>query len=328
MRLCRAANPSSHLLVCRPGIFLALLGIAACSGSSVAVTGEPDGGKKASLDASKESDTGTVEMHDGGTDDAGASRGDSGGSADAKGPVVSVRVNAVQTPVGSGGASQETPVDQRVGILGLTLLKDASDTSPLVVFRHSQPVDTPYNAGSSTVVGSAPASSLLAGTYTVARVPVDYVKFTVAGAYNEGAASVMGEFTDVIALSSGVTLQGATRARGWWSASFSVGGMTEGQTTGTDADIAQPGATSGIGLDLSGTVAAYVFPVNLTIPTNIDSDIEVVFTVNTYEDFHWQAESEPGYQPSVFEVSPTGFEPVTQLGANSFTVSLGPASGS
>jgi hypothetical protein len=241
--------------------------------------------------------------------------------------VVTVRVDAVQTPITETGISQETPVDQRVGILGLTLLKGASDPSPLVVFQHTQPVDTPYNAGSSTVVGTAPASVLVAGTYTLARVPVDSVKFTVAGTYHFGVTPVVGDFTDVIALSSGVSLDGATRARGWWSASFAVGGTTEGQTSGMNADIAQPGTASRIGLDLSGPVAAYVFPVNLTIPAVIDSDLEVVFTVNTYEDFHWMDQDEPGYEPGVFDVSSASFEPVTQLGGNGFTVTLGPASG-
>jgi hypothetical protein len=240
--------------------------------------------------------------------------------------VVSVVVNAVQTPVGPAGSSQETPSDQRVGILGLTLLKGASDPSPLVVFDLTAPVDTPYGAGSSTVVGSTPASKLVPGTYSVARVPVAYVKFTVAGTYHFGVSPIVGDFTDIISLTAGTTLDGASRDRGWWSSSFAVAGTTEGQVSGEDAAIAQPGAASGIGLDLSGPVAAYVFPIDLTIPADIQSDMNVVFTVNTYQDFHWMDENQPGYEPGVFDVSPGSFEPVTQLGANSFAVSIEPAS--
>jgi hypothetical protein len=75
---------------------------------------------------------------------------------------------------------------------------------------------------------------------------------------------------------------------------------------------------------LSGAVAAYMFPLTLTIPTDITENMEIVFTANTYEDFHWTPEDMPGYSASVFEVSATGYEPVTQLGANSATVTIGP----
>ena len=151
------------------------------------------------------------------------------------------------------------------------------------------------------------------------------MSFTVAGTYHLATTAIPGDFTDLIALTSGTTLDGGVRDRGWWSSSFAVGGVTEGQETGENAEIAQPGASSHIGLDLSGAVAAYVFPVSLTIPAAITADLEVVFTVNTYEDFHWQDESEPGYAPGVFDVSAGTFEPVTQLGGNSFTVTIGPA---
>jgi hypothetical protein len=154
---------------------------------------------------------------------------------------------------------------------------------------------------------------------------VAYVNFTVAGTYHYDGMAIPGDFTDLIALTAGVTLDGAVRDRGWWSSSFSVAGMTEGSVTGENAEIAQPGSTSGISLDLSGSVAAYVFPIHLTIPPSIEESSEILFTVNTYEDFHWTDENMAGYQTGVFDVSPGVFEPVTQLGGNSFTVTLGPA---
>ncbi len=240
-------------------------------------------------------------------------------------PVVHVRINVVQTPVGSG-PSQETPTDERVGVLGLTLLRDASDPSPLTVLHEASPVETPYNAGSSTLLGSVPASTLAPGTYTVCRLPVSYVKFTVAGTYHVGAMSMPGEFTDIIALTTGASLDGAARDRGWWSSSFAAGGTTVGQTSGEHADIAQPGARSHITLDLHEVVAAFVSPVSITIPPVITQDMELLFTVNTYQDFHWQDETDSGYRPGVFDVSDSSFERVTQLGANSFTVSFGPVS--
>ena len=302
--------------------------VTACSGATTSdLLSPPDGdaGPATPSDAShtsRDGDTGTQTPADSGPLDAAPST--EAGSA----PVVHIHVVAVQTPVG-GGTSQETPTDQRVGIMGLTLLKDPADPSPLVVLAPATPIDTPYNAGSDTVIGSVPASALPAGSYTVVRVPVAYVNFTVAGTYHLAGVGYAGDFSDVIALTTGVTLDGATRARGWYSTAFSINGVMKGSAmTGSNADIAQPGSTSGIALDLTGPVAAYVFGVNLTIPPDITSDMDIVFTVNTYEDFHWQDENDTGYQTGVFDVSAGAIEPVTQLGANSFTVALTPASGS
>jgi hypothetical protein len=257
---------------------------------------------------------------DGGAD----SRAPQGTSDTGGGPTVYVRINAVQTPEGNGGVAQETPVDQEVAILGITLLKELSDPSPLVVVQRATPVLTPYNAGSSTLIGSVPASALVAGTYTIVRVPVAYVSFTVAGTLHYDGQTLPGDFSDLIALTSGTTIDGAVRDRAWWSSSFSVAGTTYGTTTGEDSAIAQPGPSSGIGLDLSAPTAAYVFPLTLTIPPAITTDMEIVFTANTYQDFHWEDETDPGYTTGVFDVSAGSYEPVTQLGANSATVTIGP----
>jgi hypothetical protein len=285
--------------------------LAACSGTSPSALDVPrDGGS-----ARPEGDTG-----------AGVDAREAGSApTDAGGPVVYVRILAIQTPIAGESAPAETPVDQRAGLSGLTLLKDANDPSPLVLLDSPSPIVTPYNAGSTTLLGTVPASSLVAGTYTIARIPVAYVNFTVAGTYHYEGMAIPGDFTDLIALSAGVSLDGAVRDRGWWSSSFSVAGMTEGSVTGENAEIAQPGAASGIALDLSGSVAAYVFPINLTVPASIEESSEILFTVNTYEDFHWTDQTMAGYTTGVFDVSPGSFEPVTQLGGNSFTVTLGPA---
>jgi hypothetical protein len=230
----------------------------------------------------------------------------------------------VQAPEGTPSASQETPTDQRVGILGVTLLKDASDTSPLVAVHRATPIDTPYNAGSSTLIGSAAASDLVAGTYTIVRIPVAYVSFTVAATVHNDGVTLAGDLTDVISLTAGTTIAGAVRDRGWFSSTFTGGGMTFPTTTGEGSAFAQPGDHSGIGLDLSGPVAAYVFPLTLVIPPDITEDMEIVFTANTYEDFHWTDQMDTGYAAGIFDVTATSYEPVTQLGANSATVTIAP----
>jgi hypothetical protein len=309
-------------------IVAVFLFLAACSGTGVspvdvspdAATGSKDGatGPKdaaaATKDAALANDAGHV-----GAGDTGVPVGDGG-----SGPRVYIRINAEQSPFGTPGPSQETPTDQRVGVLGVTLLKTASDPSPLVALDLTTPVEALYNAGSSTLLGSVAASDLVAGTYTVVRIPVAYVNFTVGGTAHYGAISLPGDLNDIICLTDGTTLDGAVRDRGWFSSTFTGAGHTYGPTLGEDSAIAQPGSQSHIGLDLSQTVAAYVFPLTLVIPATITHDMEIVFTANTYEDFHWQDQATAGFTAGVFDITATSYEPVTQLGANSATVTIMP----
>jgi hypothetical protein len=307
-------------------IAVATLLVSACSGagtSAVNLTDDSGTGTGSKDDADSTKDA-TKPTGDDAGHDAHVTPGADAGSDSGTGPRVYVRINAVQTPTGSPSASQETPTDQRVGILGITLEKSASDPSPLVVVHRATPIDTPYNAGSSTLIGSVAASDLVAGTYAVVRVPVAYVHFTVGATAHYDGLTLAGDLTDVISLTAGTTIAGAVRDRGWYSSTFAGGGKTYPTTTGEDSAFAQPGVHSGIGLDLGGAVAAYVFPLTLTIPATITEDMEIVFTANTYEDFHWTDQTEPGYVAGVFDVSATSYEPVTQLGANSATVTIAP----
>jgi hypothetical protein len=253
----------------------------------------------------------------------GGSSGSGGSGGKPSGAQVFVRIVADQTPVpDTDGAERETPIDQRLGILGLQLLRSESDPSPLVVFQNQTPVDTGYNAGNDTLVGTATASALTAGTYLFARVPVAYTKFTVAGTYHEGSLAVPGQFADTISLSAQTLIDGAQRNQGWFSDSFVVGSTTEGTVTGEGAQIAQPATGSGVVLDMSNAAGAYLFPVNLVIDPAVGHDVTITFTFNTYEDFHWVDQSQPGYEAGTFDVSYGAWEPITQLGANSFTVTM------
>ena len=183
----------------------------ACGGSSTnpitithdAATGEDGMAAKEDAghqgDAATTKDTGTTTHADAGTDAEGA------------GPRVYIRIKAVQTPEGNPGVAAETPTDQNVAVLGVTLLKDKNDPAPLVALALSTPIVTPYNDGSSTLLGSVPASALTSGTYTFIRVPVAYVRFTVAGTAHADGVSVPGDLTDAICLTTGSAIDGATR---------------------------------------------------------------------------------------------------------------------
>jgi hypothetical protein len=233
-------------------------------------------------------------------------------------------LHADQTPVAvDPNSSGETPTDQRIGFLGLRLLENAGDSSPLVVANLSAPVDVSYNDGDDTIVATVPAKNLRAGHFTVAQVPIAYVRFTVGGTFHSGAAALAGDFSDVIAMANSTMIDGASQNQGFWETAFSsTGGVTYGAQSGEHAVIAQPGATSGIALDTSSSPSQYVFTTSLDVDPNLDHDVRVVFHVNTYEDFRWQDQTATGYAPGVFDVSSAGFETVTQLGANSISTTL------
>jgi len=79
---------------------------------------------------------------------------------------------------------------------------------------------------------------------------------------------------------------------------------------------------SGIHLDMTNPMGAYVLPVHLVVDPTVSHDVTITFKLNTYKDFHWQDEAQPGYASGVFDVSYGLYEPVTQLGANSVIVTM------
>jgi hypothetical protein len=255
------------------------------------------------------------------------STGDAGvatASDAAVGPSYQAHLRATQSPVSfSDGFSGETPLDQHVGVRSLTLLRSASDPAPLVVFDNGAAVvDAPVNDGSDTVVGSAVAAALPAGTFTVAKVAVGYYDFKVAGTLHANGLTTPGDYHDVEVLSDGVTYAGQTFNKGYYSFTFEVGGTAYGTVTGTDLVTPVDLATGGLTLVAAGNDVTYVFPVMVTLDPGIASDVAIVMTVNTYENFRWQDESQPGYQAGVFDTTPTTYEPVESYGANSFAISV------
>jgi hypothetical protein len=294
-------------------LFAALsLGLAGCSGVSpttgaAASTSTDDGGASSSA---------TTPTSDGGTSTTNPSGPGTGNYI--------IVLHADQTPVAvDASTSGETPADQRIGFLGLQLLQNTNDPSPLVVANLSAPVDVGYNDGDDTVIATVPAKNLRAGHFTVAHVPIAYVRFTVAGTFHSTEIAVPGDFSDVIAMANGAMIDGTSRDQGFWETAFSSdGGTTYGMQTGEHAVIAQPGASSGIALDNANSPSKYVFSTDLDVDPTIDHDVRVVFHVNTYQDFRWQDSNAAGYTNGVFDVSSSGFETVTQLGANSISTTI------
>jgi hypothetical protein len=281
-------------------------GVSPTTGAAASAAGTDDGGSSSS----------TSSPTDGGTSSSNPTGSGTGNYI--------IVLHADQTPVAvDPSSSGETPSDQRIGFLGLRLLESVGDDNPLVVATMSAPVDVGYNDGDDTVIATVPAKTLRAGHFTVAQVPIAYVRFTVAGTFHTSEIAAPGNFSDVIAMANGAMIDGTSRDQGYWETAFSSsGGTTYGMQTGEHAVIAQPGASSGITLDNANSPSEYVFPTDLVVDPNLDHDVRVVFHVNTYQDFRWQDSNAAGYASGVFDVSASGFETVTQLGANSMSTTL------
>ncbi len=276
------------------------LTLAACGGSTVEI-GAYSGADSGSPDAATTSP-------DGGVTPAG--------------PKVHIHLRATGTPVAHGdGLSGQTPSDQRIGIRKLTMSKSAADPSPMVVFDlGANAVEAGLNDKNDTIVASVPAATLKAGQYTLARVAISHVRYKVAATMHASGQNVPGVFSNLQVLSNGSTVDGATFDKGHYKFSFEVGGSALGGQTGESGPLPQTPSGGGITLDTSGTESAYVFPIDIPVDPAVKSDVNIVFELNTHENFRWQDEASPDYQTGVFDVTPTTFEPVKSFGANSFRV--------
>ncbi|HEX7664742.1 MAG TPA: hypothetical protein VF407_09530, partial [Polyangiaceae bacterium] len=165
------------------------------------------------------------------TDDAGASTvdpgtgssSDAGSSSTSGGGNYVIVLRAVQTPVAvDSTTSGQTPIDQRIGFSGLHLKTASGDE--LTVADLPSTVDVGYNDGDETTIATVKASTLKAGHYTTAEVPIAYVKFTVAGTYHQSGAGVPGSFADSIAMADSAIIDGVAHDKGWWASTFSTSG--------------------------------------------------------------------------------------------------------
>jgi hypothetical protein len=235
---------------------------------------------------------------------------------------VHVRTSAAPVPHTDGLAGQ-TPTSQRLGIKSLTLLRSADDPSPLEVFDLGKTgVDTPLDDGSDTIVARVPASSLKAGTFTIASVGVSFVSYKVAArVHAPGFAAVDGVLATTQAMSDGFTLPGssAPARMGDYRSSFLVGGTSVASREGNEL-VPRVGNRAGFHLETTTSDAFYVFPANVVVDSAVQRDVEVLFDMNVHEDFRWEDQNAAGYSPGVFDTTTTDYEPVRSFGANSVTI--------
>lgn len=248
----------------------------------------------------------------------------SDGSVAPSGPAYEVHLRATQAKVNfTDGYAGETPLDQHIAIRKLTLLRQAGDPAPVVVFDNGQnAVECGLNDGNDTLVGTAVAKTLPAGTFTIAQVEVGYYRFKVAATMHSNGMNVPGDYSDLEVLTDATMVDGKLQNQGHYSFTFEVGGTAYGTLTGEDLVTPVDLAGGGLSLVTANHSASYVFPVNVVIDPNLASTVKAVMIVNTYQNFRWQDQAMSGYQTGVFDTTPTTYEPVMSFGANSFTLGI------
>jgi hypothetical protein len=253
---------------------------------------------------------------------AGTEGGASSGNAD--GPAYEIHVRASQSPVTfTDGYAGETPIDQRMGVRKLTLLRNANDPNPLVVFDNgANAVEAGLNDGDDTVCGSAVAKTLPGDAFTIAHVTVGYYKFKVGATMHSNGTAVPGDYSDLEVLTDNTSVDGQTFNQGHYSYTFEVGGTSYGTLTGENLVTPVDNTGGGLSLVTMGKEVDYVFAVNLQPNPNITQKTKVVLNVNTYQNFRWQDQAMSGYTTGVFDTTPSTYEPVMSFGANSFSISV------
>jgi len=290
-----------------------LLPLVACGGSSAGVV---DGPSSSSGGASSSSSGGGASSSSGGS---------SSGEPDPGGPRVRVIMSGTTASfTHADGFAGETPTREIVAVKSLRLYRSPGDAQPVKIFDHgASTVEVELVSAKPTLVAERAVKNLPAGVFTMAKVGVAYVRYSVAATMH-GPPVVPGGYDNVQALSDGAVIDGVSRKKGYFKYTFVVGGTPAGTREGENAPTPVATATGGIGMDMSGPETFYVFPVQVAIDPNVAVDQVAKFVVNVFESFRWQDQSMPGYATKVFDTTPSGFEPIMAFGANTFALTITP----
>jgi hypothetical protein len=293
---------------------LSLLTLAACS-SKVPVGGfEGTGGYTSGAQGGGGGGSGTGGSADGG---GGSTTGEGGG------PTVEIHFRSSTDPFQhTDGFSGQTPSANTSGIKSLTLYRMMGDPDPFEVFNFGQDAaEIDYAAGADTLVYTAHASNFPEGTFTIARVVHNWVKYRVDATVHYNSLNIPGEFDNLQVLSDRSLVDGTLRDAGYYEYVFDTGTM-QFPTSGDNAPI--PEFTGGgFSVVFENGEWAYYFPVSLPVTPDITSSYSVIFGVNMFESFRWEDQTMTDYMAGVFDVTPpASFEPVKKFGANSFSLTI------
>jgi hypothetical protein len=233
-------------------------------------------------------------------------------------PSVRVHLRANADPVPhTAGTSGQTPRGWASGIRSLALLRAMDDPAPFLVFSHGDGfIEASYDHRADTVVGSIARRDLPPETFAIARVVHTHTRFEVDALLHSPAGELDGTFENLVVLSDRTTLEGATFSRGHYRYVFRAGAF-EFPLEGEGLD---PPDVSGGGFDVREEAgeAAYYFPAAIALDPDGAGDVDFVFEVFVHEGFRWIDRDESDYRDGVFDVTPSGYEPIVQMGASAF----------
>jgi len=241
------------------------------------------------------------------------------------GATVTLSLRGITTPVAhDDGFQGQTPTRQIVAVRSLWLYRTPTDPAPVAIADLPTAVETDLTTGLRNDIATVSLASLPAGTFTLAKVGVTHVRYTIAARMHAMGVSVDGRYENVQALSQGVVVDGASRDKGWFRYAFVGGGVPYGALEGADAPLPAVPAAGGMGLDTSGPQAFYVFPVSLTIDPTVPDDLRVTCEVNVWKSFRWLDQSTFGFTAGVYDTTPVSYEPVMSFGASAFHLTSAP----
>lgn len=257
----------------------------------------------------------------GGEDATGGDAAGGAGGAPFVGPAITIRMRAdAKAFEHDDGLSGQTPISHVAGLRKFSLYRDGSDPDPVTIFDLGENhVEVGFNDGDDTEIFVADAAKIPKATYTVARAVYGHVRYRVASTMHANGLDLPGEFDNMQVLSDGTLVDGEVRDSGYYEYVFSTAGM-DFPTTGSNAPVPEYSVTGGFSVVFEDGEWAYYFPVNLPVTEDLTSDVDVILQVNMFESFRWSDQDEPGFEPGVFDTTPTTFEPVLRFGANQFDV--------
>lgn len=313
-------------------LLLGALGLTACSGMALGEVPEPgevpgsaDGGDAAASPLWPE--PAPAEGADGGPggDDAGARPDGATGGPEV---IVTLEGTLGQGAPAPAGASRLTPPRQAVGILGLVLYRTPDDPAPVRVFDRlaagaDDGVEVELVGGARREVGRARLADVPPGRYTLARVPTSHVRYTVpARLHTSPGIALDGAFDNVQALTTGVTVDGTRRDKGFFSSTFRSGATVIGPTTISGAPTPVASTSGGITTEATASGSAYVFPVDLVVPERATRDVTVRMVIDVKDNFVWQDQLVFGFLPGRLDATLAGYEPVLAFGASGFRLTV------
>ncbi|MBS2016136.1 MAG: hypothetical protein JST00_24860 [Deltaproteobacteria bacterium] len=256
----------------------------------------------------------------------GTSGGASSGVVTPGGPTVTLALRGSKDAVPhKDGLASQTPLKQGVAVRSFYLMKDASDPAPLKVADIGpSAVETDLVSGVTNDIATVPIKSLPAGSYTMAKVGVAYVRYTIAARLHAGGFPTDGTYDNVEALSDNAIIDGVARKKSWFKSTFVVGGKPVASTENEGAPLPALADSGGMRLETVGAESFYVFPLKISLDPDYPADMRLVVDVNVHESFRWVDQGSFGYSPKVFDTTPTTYEPVMSFGASAFKVTYEP----